>query len=59
MAQPIAVSGIHHLRLTVTDVIRSRAFYTKVLGFDVAAQMPPPATPRTTPPTRSCLAASS
>ena len=45
MAQPIAISGIHHLRLTVTDVTRSRAFYTNLLGFDVAAQMPPPSDP--------------
>ena len=45
MAQPIAISGIHHLRLTVTDVTRSRAFYTNLLGFDVAAQMPPPNDP--------------
>jgi glyoxylase I family protein len=45
MAQPIAISGIHHLRLTVTDVTRSRAFYTTLLGFDVAAQMPPPSDP--------------
>ena len=45
MAQPIAISGIHHLRLTVTDVTRSRAFYTNLLGFDVVAQMPPPSDP--------------
>ena len=45
MANPIAISGIHHLRLTVTDVSRSRAFYTGVLGFDVAAEMPPAGDP--------------
>ena len=45
MAHPIAIRGIHHLRLTVTDVTRSRAFYTNLLGFDVAAQMPPPSDP--------------
>ncbi|WNV74706.1 VOC family protein [Geodermatophilus sp. DSM 44513] len=28
----------HHVRLTVTDVARSRAFYTGVLGFDVALE---------------------
>lgn len=45
MATPIAISGIHHLRLTVTDVSRSRAFYTDVLGFGVAAEMPPAGDP--------------
>lgn len=38
MADQIATSGIHHLRLTVTDVSRSREFYTGLLGFDVAAE---------------------
>ncbi len=33
----------HHIRLSVTDVERSRAFYTGVLGFDVAMDAPPPA----------------
>src|ERR687883_1345951 len=45
MAQPNAIRGIHRLRLTVTDVTRSRAFYTNLLGFDVVAQMPPPSDP--------------
>lgn len=45
MATPLAVSGIHHLRLTVTDVQRSRAFYTSLFGFDVAAEMPPAGDP--------------
>jgi glyoxylase I family protein len=45
MAHPIAIGGIHHLRLTVTDVNRSRAFYTSLLGFDVAAEMPPAGDP--------------
>jgi glyoxylase I family protein len=45
MAHPIAIGGIHHLRLTVTDVNRSRAFYTSLLGFDVAAEMPPASDP--------------
>ncbi len=40
MAAPIETSGIHHLRLTVTDVDRSREFYTSLLGFDVAADSP-------------------
>ncbi len=41
MAGQIAVGGIHHLRLTVTDVSRSREFYTSLLGFDVAVESPP------------------
>lgn len=40
MAQSLSVGPIHHLRMTVTDVERSREFYTSVLGFQVAAQMP-------------------
>ena len=36
----IATTGLHHLRLTVTDLQRSRAFYTEVLGFEVAAESP-------------------
>src|SRR4051794_11496096 len=38
----LPVGPIHHLRLTVTDVERSIAFYTEVLGFDVAVAGPPP-----------------
>ena len=34
----ITTTGLHHLRLTVTDLDRSRAFYEDVLGFEVAAQ---------------------
>ena len=41
MAGQIATGGIHHLRLTVTDVDRSREFYTSLLGFDVAVESPP------------------
>jgi len=40
MAQ-IATGGIHHLRLTVTDVERSKEFYTGLLGFDIAVDSPP------------------
>ena len=29
----LPVGPIHHLRLTVTDVELSKAFYTEVLGF--------------------------
>ncbi len=34
------VQGVHHLRLTVTDIGRSRAFYENVLGFQVVAEAP-------------------
>ncbi|MBO0854722.1 MAG: VOC family protein [Nocardia sp.] len=36
----LATTGTHHLRLTVTDIDRSRAFYRDVLGFEVVAQSP-------------------
>lgn len=36
----IQTTGLHHIRLTVTDLPRSRAFYADVLGFDVAAESP-------------------
>ena len=39
----LPVGPIHHLRLTVTDVHRSMAFYTELLGFEVAMDAPPPA----------------
>ena len=41
MPGQIPVDGIHHLRLTVTDVQRSREFYTSLLSFQVAAESPP------------------
>ncbi len=41
MPGQIPTGGIHHLRLTVTDLPRSRQFYTSVLGFEVAAESPP------------------
>ena len=41
MAGQIATGPIHHLRLTVTDLERSRQFYTGLLGFDVAVESPP------------------
>lgn len=37
MAQ-VATTGLHHLRITVTDIVRSRAFYRDVLGFEIAAE---------------------
>ena len=41
MSGQIPTGPIHHLRLTVTDIDRSRQFYTSLLGFDVAAESPP------------------
>jgi glyoxylase I family protein len=41
----IPAGDIHHLRLTVTDVQRSREFYTGLLGFQVAVESPPPDDP--------------
>jgi glyoxylase I family protein len=45
MAVQIPAGDIHHLRLTVTDVQRSREFYTGLLGFQVAVESPPPDDP--------------
>jgi glyoxylase I family protein len=45
MAAQIAPGPIHHLRLTVTDINRSREFYTSLLGFDVAVESPPDGDP--------------
>lgn len=45
MAGQIPAGEIHHLRLTVTDLERSRAFYTGLLGFEVAVESPPPGDP--------------
>jgi glyoxylase I family protein len=36
----IETSGVHHIRLTVTDLARSRKFYAEVLGFEIAAESP-------------------
>ncbi|MFF0489297.1 VOC family protein [Nocardia sp. NPDC003482] len=44
---PIAVSSIAHLRLTVTDIDRSRAFYERVFGWPVAVEVPADADERT------------
>jgi glyoxylase I family protein len=43
MAVPLSLGPVHHLRLTVTDVQRSRVFYTELLGFQIAMDAPPPA----------------
>jgi catechol 2,3-dioxygenase-like lactoylglutathione lyase family enzyme len=46
MAVPLSLGPVHHLRLTVSDVDRSRAFYTELLGFQIAMDAPlPPGNP--------------
>jgi len=45
MPAQIPTGDIHHLRLTVTDLERSRQFYTGLLGFEVAVESPPPGDP--------------
>jgi glyoxylase I family protein len=37
---PIATEAIHHIRLTVTDIARSRAFYESVFGWPVLLEVP-------------------
>ena len=37
---PVQTTGYGHVRLTVTDVARSRAFYDRVFGFPVAFEVP-------------------
>jgi glyoxylase I family protein len=49
MAGQIELGGIHHIRLTVTDIERSRAFYTDLLGFNVAAEAPASEDPKSDP----------
>src|SRR3954463_3817846 len=41
MTSPLRVGAPHHVRLTVTDVARSRAFYTELFGFEVALEAAP------------------
>jgi glyoxylase I family protein len=48
MPEKVPTGAVHHLRLTVTDIERSRAFYTELLGFDVAVESPPPDDPSAT-----------
>lgn len=37
---PVAVTGYAHVRITVTDIARSRRFYDDVFGFPVAFEVP-------------------
>jgi catechol 2,3-dioxygenase-like lactoylglutathione lyase family enzyme len=45
VAEQVPAGNIHHLRLTVTDLERSRRFYTGLLGFEVAVESPPASDP--------------
>jgi glyoxylase I family protein len=45
MPGKVPTGAVHHLRLTVTDIERSRDFYTELLGFDVAVESTPPDDP--------------
>jgi glyoxylase I family protein len=49
MTGQIELGSIHHLRLTVTDIERSREFYTSLLGFTVAAEAPRSDDPKADP----------
>src|SRR5229473_6762987 len=49
MAGDIDLGSIHHIRLTVTDIERSREFYTSLLGFNVAAEAPASEDPKSDP----------
>lgn len=40
---PIATKAIAHVRLTVTDIGRSRRFYDSVFGWPIYAELPPDA----------------
>ncbi len=49
MAEQIDLGAIHHIRLTVTDIERSRKFYTELLGFQIAAEAPASHDPKSDP----------
>jgi len=49
MAGQIELGAIHHVRLTVTDLERSRKFYTGLLGFSVAVEAPASNDPKSDP----------
>ena len=38
--RPIPIEGYAHVRLTVTDIARSRAFYDQVFGLPVVFELP-------------------
>lgn len=37
---PVPITGVAHVRLTVTDLARSREFYDRVFGLPVAFEVP-------------------
>ncbi len=37
---PVPVTGVGHVRLTVTDLARARAFYDRLFGLPVAYEVP-------------------
>jgi glyoxylase I family protein len=41
MTEPVQTGALNHLTLTVTDVERSKAFYTEHLGFQVVIEFAP------------------
>ena len=41
MGTPLALNGVHHLALTVTNVPRALEFYSKMLGFQVRMELGP------------------
>ena len=49
MSGLIELGAIHHIRLTVTDIERSRKFYTELLGFEVAVEAPASHDPKSDP----------
>jgi glyoxylase I family protein len=40
LAMTVPVTGFAHIRLTVSDLARSRAFYDTLFGWDVAYELP-------------------
>ena len=44
---PVPVSSYAHVRLTVTDIARSRSFYEQVFGLSVVHELPPDADEQT------------
>jgi catechol 2,3-dioxygenase-like lactoylglutathione lyase family enzyme len=41
MSSSLSLGGIHHMAITVSDVSRSLAFYTGLLGFEVVVEFEP------------------
>jgi len=41
MSAPVSIQGYHHATLTVSNIERSRAFYSDLLGLNVIAELSP------------------